>query len=83
MSKTQIPPKPAPIEDSAVTDAAAAATVETPPAAAAIETVRGRALVDLPAFGLACGEFGEIPAPDADSLIVGGQFDDQAPWPEA
>ncbi len=64
MSKTQ--PKPtaeAPLE------------VTAPPVA---ETVRGRALVDLLAFGLACGEFGEIPIAAATSLIAGGQFDDKA-----
>jgi hypothetical protein len=70
MSKTQsIPKDEAPI---------------APPDAAPeiVEAVRGRALVDLPAFGLACGAFGEVPSPDAESLIAGGQFDDKAPWPE-
>jgi hypothetical protein len=83
MSKTTIPPKPTPLEASVVTDPAVAATVETPPADPAIKAVRGRALVDLPNIGLACGDFGELPEPDAVMLIAGGQFDDQAPWPEA
>lgn len=41
-------------------------------------TVRGRALVDLPAFGVGCGDFCDLPASAAASLAAGGQFDDQA-----
>ena len=74
MSKTQ--PKPeAPRE--------AAPIVEAQPHDSAAETVHGRALVDLPAFSLMCGEFGHIPAADAGSLIAGGQFDDRAAPAEA
>lgn len=41
------------------------------------EQVRGRALVDLPAHGIKCGEFGNLPAAIAQSLEAAGEFD---PW---
>lgn len=51
-----------------------------PDVAAQVEeaTVRGRALVDLPAFGVVCGDFCDLPASAAASLAAVGQFDDQA-----
>lgn len=52
------------------------AAVQPPP-----EPVRGRALVDLPQFGLKCGEYGTVPADVASGLSRGGQFDPRAPWP--
>lgn len=38
-------------------------------------TVRGRALIDIPAHDLKCGEFGSLPAPIAVALAADGQFD--------
>lgn len=42
------------------------------------EPVRGRALIDLPAHGLKCGEFGTLPAAVAQSLADSGEFDPKA-----
>lgn len=50
-----------------------AATTEQQP-----EPVRGRALIDLPAHGLKCGEFGTLPADVAQSLASAGEFDPKA-----
>jgi hypothetical protein len=49
------------------------ATTEQP-----LEQVRGRALVDLPAHSLKCGEFGDLPAAIAQSLAAAGEFDPKA-----
>ena len=49
------------------------ATTEQP-----LELVRGRALVDLPAHSLKCGEFGDLPAAIAQSLAAAGEFDPKA-----
>lgn len=51
----------------------AAASAEQQP-----EPVRGRALIDLPAHGLKCGEFGTLPADVAQSLASAGEFDPKA-----
>lgn len=45
---------------------------------AAEESVRGLALVDLPAYGLKCGEFGSLPYETARALWAGGSFDPRA-----
>lgn len=42
------------------------------------EPVRGRALIDLPAHGLKCGEFGALPAAVAQSLADAGEYDPKA-----
>lgn len=42
------------------------------------EPVRGRALIDLPAHGLKCGEYGALPAAVAPAMIEAGAFDPQA-----
>lgn len=54
------------------------------PAAEAVSAVQsgpvvtGRALVDLPAHGLRCGEFGPVPADVAEAITAVGQFDPHA-----
>lgn len=40
--------------------------------------MKGRALVDLPQYGLRCGDYGEIPDKEAVALIEAGSFDPQA-----
>ena len=55
------------------TSARDGATTEQP-----LEYVRGRALVDLPAHSLKCGEFGDLPAAIAQSLAAAGEFDPKA-----
>lgn len=40
--------------------------------------VRGRALVDLPAYDLKCGEFGSLPYETARALWASGYFDPRA-----
>lgn len=42
------------------------------------EPVRGRALVDLPAYDLKCGEFGSLPYETARALWASGYFDPRA-----
>lgn len=42
------------------------------------EPVRGRALVDLPAYDLKCGEFGSLPYETARALWATGYFDPRA-----
>ncbi len=61
--------------------AAEQAAAEQAAAEKAAANVRGRALVDLPDFGLACGDYAELAAVHARGLIASGQFDDCAPWP--
>jgi hypothetical protein len=58
-------------QDSAIENAADRVTQDTAGAA----MVRGRALIDLPAHGLQCGEFGALPADAAERLAAGGAFD--------
>lgn len=43
----------------------------------------GRALIDLPAYELKSGEYGSIPAADADALAAHGAFDLLAVAPDA
>lgn len=45
-------------------------TSEQPPS-----MVRGRALLDIPAHDLKCGEYGELPEQIAAALAIDGQFD--------
>lgn len=40
--------------------------------------MKGRALIDLPAHELKCGEFGEIPDDIAAPLVADGYFDAKA-----
>lgn len=65
------------VQTSASTDEA---TVGQPGATAETqqELVRGRALIDLPAHGIKCGEFGDLPAAVAQSLAAAGEFDPKA-----
>ena len=64
------------VQTSASTDEATADQVEQQ-TEQPLEKVRGRALVDLPAHGIKCGEFGDLPAAIAQSLEAAGEFD---PW---
>ena len=95
MSKTQAKPeappdattiadaKPeAPLDATTIADADAVA-IDAQTGNISAKTVHGRALIDVPAFGLACGEFGDIPDADAGNLIASGQFDDRATPAEA
>ena len=54
-------------------------TSEQPPAGSADaqppSMVRGRALLDIPAHDLKCGEYGELPEQIAAALAIDGQFD--------
>lgn len=40
--------------------------------------MKGRALIDLPAHGLKCGEYGELPKAVAGAYIKAGHFDPKA-----
>lgn len=44
--------------------------------------VSGRALVDIPAHGLKCGDYATIPADAAEALAAAGEFDTKATQPE-
>ena len=37
--------------------------------------VQGRALIDLPEYGLKCGDYGALPADVAVALVESGHFD--------
>ena len=50
------------------------ARVKTNDAESAAEK-SGRALIDLPAYDLRSGDYGYIPAADADALAANGAFD--------
>ena len=41
-------------------------------------SVPGRALVDIPEYGLLCGEYGSLPVDAAQGLIEAGKFDPKA-----
>jgi hypothetical protein len=40
--------------------------------------MKGRALIDLPAHGLKCGEYGDLPKAVASAYIKAGHFDPKA-----
>ncbi len=40
--------------------------------------VQGRALIDLPEYGLKCGDYGALPADVAAALVESGHFDQNA-----
>lgn len=40
--------------------------------------MQGKALIDLPAHGLRCGEIGDIPDTEAERLTQDGAFDPRA-----
>lgn len=40
--------------------------------------MKGKALIDLPAHGLRCGEIGDIPDAEAEQLTQDGAFDPRA-----
>lgn len=44
--------------------------------------MKGRALIDLAAYGLKCGDYGDLPAADAKALFKAGRFDIKAVSPE-
>lgn len=75
MTKKAAPPSDA--------DADVQTSADTQPPAPSPETndtgdapqVRGRALIDLPAHGLKCGEFGELPGTAAAARAAAGEFD--------
>ena len=48
------------------------------PGAESVAEKSGRALVDLPAFGLKSGEYGTLPTGDANALSDLGSFDVKA-----
>lgn len=63
------------------------APVDTAPPAKATRAskkkdVSGRALIDIPAHGLKCGEYGTLPADVSAALQAAGEFDPNAVQPE-
>jgi hypothetical protein len=77
-----MPPKKTDISTSAETqdasDAEQTSTSTSTSTSEPIPDVPGRALIDLPAYGLKCGEYGALPAAIAASLAFSGEFDPRA-----
>lgn len=52
-----------------------------PPRASKKKDVSGRALIDIPAHGLKCGDYATLPA-DVAATLPAGEFDQNAVQPE-